>query len=143
MFCRNCANQLDDKAVACTKCGVNPRNGANFCQNCGKPTANNAVVCVSCGVQLARACGCGVKIPGAEKKLVAGIFGIVLGGFGVHKFILGYNTSGVIMLLVSVLTCGAAYVPMHIIGIIEGIIYLTRTDEEFVDTYIHSRKEWF
>jgi len=142
MFCRNCGKQLDDKAVACTQCGVNPRNGAAFCQNCGKPTAGNAVVCVSCGVQLAVG-GCGTRLPGADKKLPAGICGILLGSLGVHKFILGYNTSGVIMLLVTVLTCGWGAIPMHIIGLIEGIIYLTKSDEEFVRTYIDRKKEWF
>ena len=97
---------------------------------------------MSCGVQLARV-WCGARLPGAEKKLAAGIFAIVLGGFGVHKFLLGYNTSGVIMLLVSVLSCGILYVPMHIVGIIEGIMYLTKSDEEFVETYIDGKKEWF
>ena len=28
---------------------------------------------------------------GAEKKVAAGVCGILLGCFGVHKFILGYN----------------------------------------------------
>ena len=30
-----------------------------------------------------------------------------------------------------------------IIGIIEGIIYLTKSDEEFVQTYIVNKKPWF
>ena len=28
------------------------------------------------------------KIPGAEKKILAGILGILLGGLGVHRFVL-------------------------------------------------------
>ena len=79
---------------------------------------------------------------GADKKIVAGILGIVLGGFGVHKFILGYQREGVIMLLVSVLSCFTLAGFMHVIGIIEGIIYLTKTDEDFVRTYIQGRKGW-
>ena len=79
----------------------------------------------------------------ASSKLSAGICGILLGGFGVHKFILGYNGAGIIMLLVTVLSCGLAYFVMHIIGLIEGIIYLTKSDEEFVRTYVDGRKEWF
>ena len=39
----------------------------------------------------------GAQIPGADKKILAGILGIVLGGLGVHKFILGYNQEGAIM----------------------------------------------
>ena len=61
----------------------------------------------------------------SNKKLAAGLLAIFLGSFGVHKFVLGYNTAGLIMLLVTVLTCGIAGFVMGVIGIIEGIIYLT------------------
>lgn len=81
--------------------------------------------------------------PGADKKLPAGLCGIFLGGFGVHKFILGYNTEGIIMLCASLFTCGAGYPIMHVIGIIEGIIYLTKSDQEFVQTYVENQKGWF
>ena len=80
---------------------------------------------------------------GADKKLAAGLCGILLGGFGVHKFILGYQTEGLIMLLVTVLTCGMAGMMTGVIGIVEGIIYITKSDEEFVRTYIQGRKGWF
>ena len=40
--------------------------------------------------------------PGADKKLVAGLLGILLGGLGIHKFYLGYQKEGLIMLLVTV-----------------------------------------
>ncbi len=82
-------------------------------------------------------------IPGAEKKLPAGICGILIGGLGIHKFILGYKTEGLIMLLVSVLSCGTLAVIPGIIGLIEGIIYLTKSDEDFVNTYITNKKGWF
>ncbi len=80
---------------------------------------------------------------GADKKVVAGICGILLGCFGVHKFILGYTTEGVIMLVGTLLTCGLAGAVFGIIGLVEGIIYLTKSDEEFVATYINDRKTWF
>ncbi|MBI3880082.1 MAG: NINE protein [Verrucomicrobia bacterium] len=79
----------------------------------------------------------------SSNRIAAGVCGILLGPFGVHKFILGYTTTGVIMLLVSLLTCGIGAPVMHIIGIIEGIIYLTKTEEEFIRTYVDGRKEWF
>lgn len=81
--------------------------------------------------------------PRASNKIAAGVCGILLGGFGVHKFILGYTGAGVIMLLVSVLSCGLLYAVMHIIGLVEGIVYLTKTDDEFVRIYVDGRKEWF
>jgi TM2 domain-containing membrane protein YozV len=82
-------------------------------------------------------------VPRASNKIPAGICGILLGGLGVHKFILGYTGAGLIMLLVTVLTCGIGWWVMHIIGLIEGIIYLCKPDEEFVRVYVDGRKEWF
>jgi TM2 domain-containing membrane protein YozV len=80
---------------------------------------------------------------GADKKIIAGILGIVVGGLGIHKFVLGYQKEGMIMLLVSVLSCFTLSAFMHVIGIVEGIMYLTKTDEDFVRTYIYGRKGWF
>lgn len=79
----------------------------------------------------------------AGKKLAAGICGILLGGFGIHKFILGQTTPGLIMLLVSVLTCGIGAIVMGPIGLIEGIIYLTKSDEDFYRIYGVEKKGWF
>ncbi|MEY4386692.1 MAG: hypothetical protein RLY20_1975 [Verrucomicrobiota bacterium] len=89
----------------------------------------------------------------ASNKLAAGLCGILLGGLGVHKFILGYNSAGTVMLAVSLggifaglFTCGITFVAawaMGLIGLVEGIIYLTKSDEEFVRIYVDGRKEWF
>ncbi len=83
---------------------------------------------------------------GNSKRISAGVLGILLGALGVHKFVLGYSKSGVIMLLVSII--GAAFfflgpIVMGIIGFIEGIIYLTKSDAEFQATYVANKKEWF
>lgn len=75
----------------------------------------------------------------SDKKVVAGVLAILLGWLGVHKFYLGYTTPGVIQLILGLLTCGVT----NIISIIEGIIYLTKSDEEFDATYVRGRKEWF
>ncbi len=74
-----------------------------------------------------------------NKKMIAGLLAILLGGFGVHKFILGYQKEGIIQLVITFVTCGAG----SIIGLIEGIIYLTKTDEEFYETYQANQKPWF
>jgi TM2 domain-containing membrane protein YozV len=76
------------------------------------------------------------------KKIAAGICGILVGSFGIHKFILGMNTAGLIMLFSTVLTCGLAAVVFHFVGLIEGIMYLTKSDEEFYRVYIVGKKEW-
>ncbi len=81
-----------------------------------------------------------------DKKLIAGILGIVLGAFGVHKFYLGYQKEGIIMLvvgLIGLLLCGIPTSAVAIVGIVEGVLYLTKTDDEFVRTYIIGRKPWF
>ena len=83
----------------------------------------------------------------ASKKIAAGICGILLGSLGVHKFILGYTKEGVIMLLVSILggifTCGVVTSIVWVVGLVEGIMYLTKSDEEFYKTYIANQKTWF
>lgn len=81
--------------------------------------------------------------PKAGSKIAAGIFGILLGSLGIHKFILGYTGAGLVMLLVTLLTCFVAWPITHLIGLIEGIIYLTKSDAEFVKTYVENRREWF
>ena len=75
----------------------------------------------------------------SEKKLIAGILAIVLGTFGVHKFYLGYTKEGVIQLIIGLVTCGAG----GLIGLIEGIMSLTKSDEEFDETYVKGHKGWF
>lgn len=83
------------------------------------------------------------KKVGADKKVVAGILAILIGSLGIHKFVLGYQTEGIIMLLVSLVSCGTLAPVMSVIGIVEGIMYLTKSDEDFVMTYIQGRKGWF
>jgi TM2 domain-containing membrane protein YozV len=79
----------------------------------------------------------------ASGKIPAGVCGILLGSLGIHKFILGYTGAGLILLLLTVLSCGLLSPITYIIGLIEGIIYLCKPDEEFVRTYVDGRKEWF
>ena len=82
-----------------------------------------------------------------NKKILAGILGILLGAFGVHKFILGYNKEGIIMLaatiVLGVVTCGVFAWVVGVVGLIEGIIYLTKTDADFYNTYQVGKKPWF
>ncbi len=88
----------------------------------------------------------GNKLPQMKednKKMLSGILAIILGPFGVHKFVLGYTKEGLIMLLITVLTCGIGAAVTSIIGLIEGIIYLTKTDDEFYEMYQAGKKPWF
>jgi TM2 domain-containing membrane protein YozV len=74
-----------------------------------------------------------------NKKIVAGVLALLLGSLGVHKFILGYTTEGIIQILLSIVSCGI----LGIIPFIEGIIYLVKTDKEFYQTYQVNKRGWF
>lgn len=82
----------------------------------------------------------GHRVPNQEsKRIVSGILGILLGELGIHKFILGYVKEGFLQILLTIVTCGIG----GLVGKIEGIIYPTKTDEEFVYTYQVNKKPWF
>lgn len=88
---------------------------------------------------------------GENKKLLAGLLAIFVGYLGVHKFILGYNKEGFILLggfIIGVLTycfiIGIFIImAVGIVSLIEGILYLTKSDEEFYQTYQVGKKPWF
>ena len=88
---------------------------------------------------------------GDKNKTVAALLAILLGAFGAHKFYLGYKTAGIIMAaltlsgwLLSFVLIGVlwAWIPA-VIGLVEGIIYLTKSDEDFEQIYIVGSKPWF
>lgn len=86
--------------------------------------------------------------PGYSRDHVAaGLLAIFLGWLGVHKFYLGYNAQGFILLAVSLIgglfSFGLAAGAVVIISIIEGVIYLTKSQSEFERTYVHGKREWF
>lgn len=85
----------------------------------------------------------------AKDHVAAALLAIIpiLGCLGVHKFYLGYNQAGFIMLAVTVLgslfTFGLAAIVMEFIAFIEGIIYLLKSQQEFDSIYVYNRREWF
>jgi TM2 domain-containing membrane protein YozV len=117
--CFACGTQIDLRAEICPKCGVRQPGLPGF-------TSGDS--------QIRQAAG---------NKIAAGLCAILLGSFGIHKFILGMPTPGIIMLLITLLTCGIGAAATSIIGLIEGIIYLTKSDQEFYETYVIGKKEWF
>jgi TM2 domain-containing membrane protein YozV len=127
----------------CTKCGGQNDDLAQYCSTCQAPLGAAPAADYQPGYQPMQSVNQGQltdwQKQGADKKLAAGLCGILLGGFGVHKFILGYTTEGIIEIVITLVTCGLG----HFIGLIEGIIYLTKSDEEFVRTYVQGRKGWF
>jgi TM2 domain-containing membrane protein YozV len=78
-----------------------------------------------------------------SKRVLAALLAILLPGLGIHKFILGMTTPGMIYIL-TLFFCGGLFGITPILSFIEGIIYLTKSDEDFVRTYQSDNpKEWF
>lgn len=73
-----------------------------------------------------------------SKRIVAGVLGIIFGSLAIHKFVLGYTKEGLIQIALTFVTCGI----FSVVGFIEGIIYLTKTDDEFVEIYQNNHKGW-
>lgn len=83
---------------------------------------------------------------GSKSKVAAGLLAIFLGWLGIHKFYLGYTVPGVILLLCGTIGWLLFFIPpiiASIIGLIEGIIYLTKQDDEFDEEYVVQKKQWF
>lgn len=98
--------------------------GQKFCFTCGKQIHEKAEICPHCGVRQP-----GMVSAGGKNKMTAALLAIFLGGLGVHKFYLGQNGMGILYLVF----CWT-FIPV-LIGFIEGIIYLTMTDEAFAAKY--------
>jgi TM2 domain-containing membrane protein YozV len=126
------------------------RTRTKYCHECGSLIRSRAVVCPKCGVEQPAALDQGSGRGG--NRVGAAVCGILIGGLGIHKFIIGATGAGITMLLVSL--AGVVLTPclifpilapmaMGIIGLVEGIIYLTKTDEQFYRDYIRDRRAWF
>ncbi|GAB4129338.1 TM2 domain-containing protein [Thermopirellula anaerolimosa] len=114
------------------------------------PGAANTKFCFHCGAVisiLAEICPrCGVRQPGTSphggsgpNRLVASLLAIFLGALGAHKFYLGDTTSGVIYLIISLglglCTLGISSLIIGLVALIEGLYYLSYTDEQFAAKY--------
>ena len=77
--------------------------------------------------------------PVESKRIVCGVLAILLGGLGLHRFILGDVVGGILRIVISFATCGVG----SILSLVEGIIYLTKSDADFIQTYQIGGKKWF
>ncbi len=103
-----------------------------FCADCGAIIKAKAEICPKCGVRQAPPplmSSLGKLAPNGKSKLAAGLFGIFLGGFGIHKFYLGKTGMGIFYLLF----CWT-FIPA-VVGFIEGILFLVMKDEDFNAKY--------
>ena len=86
-----------------------------------------------------------VAVPIQKSNVVAGLLAIFLGGLGIHKFYLGYAQAGVIMLLVTLLGAIIFIGPVItcVVALIEGILYLTKNEQDFYQIYVVGDRPWF
>ena len=113
---------MSDSTIFCSGCGETMPADAQFCAKCGK---RNVTVASEPAPSVIPAPAPGDYTPGAKSRITAGILGILLGGIGVHKFYLNKVRLGILYLVF----CWTA-IPA-IIGLVEGIIYLTQDDVTF------------
>lgn len=124
-------------------------NMSNFCQQCGNPVQPGDTVCSLCGAaipvgepyqqpqpnQQYQQPGYQPPYQGviddrpSKSKIAAGIFGILLGSFGVHKFYMGKIGMGILYVLFA-----WTGIP-GLVGLVEGILYLCTPDDEFERKY--------
>lgn len=103
-----------------------PGADEHYCSSCGEVIKKEAEICPECGVRQTRPASTSSK-----DRTTAGILALLLGGIGAHKFYLGETGMGIIYL------CFSWTLIPAIVGFIEGIIYLTKTDEEFQRKYVN------
>jgi TM2 domain-containing membrane protein YozV len=101
-----------------------------FCFDCGSVISARAEICPKCGVRQHAPPGfMGASTPSGKNQIAAALFAIFLGGVGIHKFYLGRVGQGILYLLF----CWT-FIPA-IVGLIEGIVYLTMSNDSFAQRY--------
>lgn len=137
MFCRNCGVKIENpKAIICVKCGTRVGESKNFCGECGEVVSNeNQEFCLKCGCSLKQSLSSKFKnmandtVNGNGKsKLAAALLAFFLGNLGLHRFYLGYMTSGivfVVLFLLGFITFGITTFIVLIWGLIDFIRILT------------------
>tara|TARA_B100000287_G_scaffold429034_1_gene481546 strand:+ start:1396 stop:1920 length:525 start_codon:yes stop_codon:yes gene_type:complete len=143
-------NNFKEEKIFCSKCNAEVRLGSKYCAKCGtvigqNKSSNEMASKDRLNSSKSSKVNDSLEVSALKsKRLSAGLCGILLGGFGVHKFILGYNQQGYIYLGAFIGTfCFGGFLLVSILALVEGIIYLSMPIEQFKKTYIENKKEWF
>ena len=133
-YCYSCGEEMDPDADVCVECGVEQPTaggaagggtvGKKFCSNCGDQIDEAAEICPECGVRQASASSDVERVPAA-------VLALLLGALGAHKFYMGETKMGLLYL------CFSWTLIPGLIALVEGIIYLTKSDAEFQAQYVN------
>ena len=66
-----------------------------------------------------------------SKRIACGVLAILLGGLGIHYFVMGKVAGGFITILLTIVTCGL----WEIVMLVQGIMILSMSDSEFLQKY--------
>ncbi len=103
MYCRNCGNEVFEKAIMCVSCGTPPLAGNNYCYNCRGETSPLSTICMKCGAGLnpssENASTTGQVNLNGKDHLTALLLCLFLGYLGVHRFYTKHTAIGIIQLL--------------------------------------------
>lgn len=144
--CKNCGQTLPDNTSFCSHCGTKVEI-IKFCPKCGTELSNNSSFCPNCGERI------GAQSPSSfsfnaeqyaaksqlhEKKIIAGLLGLLLGGLGIHYFYINKPVGGIVSIVLSICSCGI----WSFLMIVQGIRMLIMDDEEFKTVYLDESKQF-
>lgn len=76
--------------------------------------------------------------PEGKSRGVAGLLAILIGGLGIHYFYINKTTGGIYCILLTLVTCGL----WSTITLVQGILFLTMTNQEFENKFVLSQSEF-
>lgn len=113
------------ESAKCPQCGAGIEPNTVNCKYCGEPLSQQQIAQPQAAYnQQQQTGGINPNWP-IKDKTTAGLLAILLGDFGIHKFYLGKTGLGILYLLLS-----WSLIPA-VIGVIEGISYLSSDDYNF------------
>ena len=119
VFCKNCGHELSESDTNCSRCGTSISHDGNAMQDTRVLNYKNS----------------SKKTLSKHYHIVMGIIAILLGSFGVHKYLMGRRFIWILYFAF----CWT-FIPT-IVGIVEGICYLVNSEENFEKKYLYKKNK--